>query len=154
MKATAAPPYSGLNASATSTPPVAAAAAPRATIMTFFSGTRALTGTGTNVITSPTPAVSQAPATGTGTGTGEAPAALAATPNAPAKGPEASSAAAESPATTIATSGETMLPGERHECQDNVGEDLFSEPPNKKGKRTYGKLELKLANIGNSAGIW
>ena len=86
--------------------------------------------------------MSHAPITGTGTGTDEAPAALAATLNAPAKGPEPPSAAAESPAITIATSGETMLPGEIHEWQDNDGEALFSEPPKKKGKSTYGKLEL------------
>ena len=152
MEATAALPHSGPNEFAASTPPVAAAAAPWATIMSFFSGTSALTGTGTNAVMSPTSAVSQAPTTGTGTGTGEASAALAATPNAPAKGPEAPLAAAESPATTIATSDETMLPGESHKWQDNAGETLFSEPPKKKSKRTYGKLELKLATIWNLTG--
>ena len=86
MEATAAPPTP--NESAASTPPVAAAAAaPRATILSFFSGTSALTGTGTNVVTSPTSAASQPPTTGTGTGTGEASAALPTTPNALAKGP-------------------------------------------------------------------
>ena len=129
MEATSAPPHSGPNESAASTPPEAAAAAPRATIMSFFSGTSALTGTGST--TSPTAAVSQAPTTGTDTG--EAPAALAATPNAPTKGPD----------TTVVTSSETMLLGESHEWQDDDGEALFSEPPKKKGKRTYGKQELK-----------
>ena len=70
--------------------------------------------------------VSRGPTTGTGTGTaiiiGDAPAALAATPNVPAKGPDAPSAAAvKSSATTIATNGETMLLGESHEWQDNDG---------------------------------
>ena len=53
------------------------------------------------------------PTTGTGTtgtGTGEAPAALAATPDAPARGPEARSAAAESPATTIGQAAKSCGP--------------------------------------------
>ena len=36
-----------------------------------------------------------------------------------------------------------MFPGESHEWLDNDGEGLFTEPPKKKGRRTYGKLELK-----------
>ena len=37
-----------------------------------------------------------------------------------------------------------MLPRESHEWVANDGEGLFTEPPNKKGKRrTCGKLELK-----------
>ena len=53
MKATPAPPHSGPNESAASIPPVSsAAAAPGATIVSFFSGTSALNkGTGTNAIT-------------------------------------------------------------------------------------------------------
>ena len=49
MEAPASPPHSGPNESAASTSPVAAAAAPRSTMMSFFSGTSAITGTGTNV---------------------------------------------------------------------------------------------------------
>ena len=36
-----------------------------------------------------------------------------------------------------------MLLGESHEWQNNDGEALSYEPPKKKGKRTYGTLELK-----------
>jgi len=101
MEATAAPLHSGPNQSAASTPPVAAATAPRATITWSLAGASALTGTGTNVITSATSAVSEPRTIGTGTstGTGETRAAFAATPNASANGPEAPSAAAESPDT-------------------------------------------------------
>ena len=53
MEATASPPHSGPNESAASTPPVAAATAPRATIMSFFSGISALTGTNNAVTTPP-----------------------------------------------------------------------------------------------------
>ena len=75
--------------------------------------------------------------------TGEAPEALAAAPNASATGRETPAAAPESPATTTPTSGETMLAGESHEFHHNDGEALFTGPPKKKGKRTYGRLELK-----------
>ena len=53
MEATAAPPHNGPNGSAASAPPVAVAAAPRATMISFSSSTSALTGTGTNIVTSP-----------------------------------------------------------------------------------------------------
>ena len=36
-----------------------------------------------------------------------------------------------------------MLPGEGHEWQDGDGEALFTEPPKKKGKIIYVRLELK-----------
>ena len=49
--------------------------------------------------------------------------------------------------TTTPTSGETMLPGESHEWLDNDGEGLFTEPPKKGKKQTYGKLELKPPDI-------
>ena len=78
-----------------------------------FPGSPSLPGTGTDTFT---PAVAQAPTI-------------------PAAAPE-------SPATTTSISDETMLPGETHEWQDNVGEDPVTEHP-KKGKRTYGRLELK-----------
>ena len=51
MEATAAPSHSGPNESAASTPPVAAAAALRATIMSCFSLISVLTDTGTDVVT-------------------------------------------------------------------------------------------------------
>ena len=46
MEATAAPHHSEPNESAAPTPPVPAAAAPRATITSFFSGISPLTGAG------------------------------------------------------------------------------------------------------------
>ena len=72
------------------------------------------------------------PLTGTGTSTP----AVAQAPKIPAASPE-------SPATTTPTSGETMLPGESHEWQDNDGEALVTEPAQKKGERTYRRLELR-----------
>ena len=137
MEATAAPHHSSAPIDPEApTSPMHAAAAPRARITLFFSGFTPLTGTGTA-----TPAVPQAPTTGTSTG--EAPEALAAASNASATGPDTPAAAPESPATTTPTSGETMPPGESHEWQDNDWEALFTEPPKKKGERTYGRLELK-----------
>ena len=139
MEAAAAAHHSGPIEPAARTPPVPAAAAPRARITSFFSGSSPPTGTGTGAAS---PAVAQTPATSTSTG--EAQKALAEAPNTSATGPETPAAAPESPATTTPTSGETMLPGESHEWLDNDGEGLFTEPPKKKGKkRTYGKLELK-----------
>ena len=140
MEATAAPHHSGSNEPAVPTSPVPAAPAPRATITSFFSVISPLTATGASGTTLPTSVVPPAPTTGTGTG--EAPEALAAAPNAPAKGPQAPSAAPELPLTTTSTSGETILPGESHERQDNDGGALFTEPP-KKGNILYGRLELK-----------
>ena len=70
MEANAAPPYGGPGESALSTPPVAAAAAIRATVMPLFSGASALYGIiSTIVIRSSTSSVSHAPTTGTGTST-------------------------------------------------------------------------------------
>ena len=77
------------------------------------------------------------------TSTGEAQKFMAYTPKTSATGPDTPAAAPESPATTTPTSGETMPPGESHEWQDNDWEALFTEPPKKKGERTYGRLELK-----------
>ena len=127
---------SGANKSEALTSPVAAPAAPRAAIMTFFSGTRTPTGAGTNGIKSLTSAELQAPTAGTNTG--EPPAALAAMPNAPAKEPEPPSAATQSATTTIATSDETMQPGEAQEWQHNDGEALVTEPQK---KRTRGHMD-------------
>ena len=91
--------------------------------------------------TPPTPVARHTPTTGIS----EAPEGLTATPNSPApgKGPEAPSAAPELTPTRTSTCGETMLPGESHEWQDDDGEALFMEPPKKKGKVIYGRLELK-----------
>ena len=139
MEAIAAAHHSGPIEPAARTPPVPAAAAPRARITSFFSGSSPPTGTGNGTAT---PAVAQTPTTSTITG--EAQKALAEAPNTSATGPETPAAAPESPATTTPISGETMLPGESHEWLDNDGEGLFTEPPKKKSKkRTYGKLELK-----------
>ena len=128
MEATAAARHSGPIEPAARTPPVPVAAAPRARITSFFSGSSPPTGTGTGI---PTPAVAHTPTTGTSTG--ETQKALAEAPITSATGPETPAAAPESPATTP-TSGETMLPGESHEWLDNDGEGLFTEPP-KKGKK-------------------
>ena len=122
MEATAAAHHSGPIEPAARTPPVPAAAAPRARITSFFSGSSPPTGTGTGTAT---PAVAQTPTTGTSTG--EAQKALAEAPNDSATGPETPTAAPESPATTTPTSGETMPPGESHEWLDNDGEDRFTE---------------------------
>ena len=139
MEATAAAHHSGPIEPAARIPPVSAAAAPRARISSFFSGSSPPTGIGTGTTT---PGVAQT--TTTGTSTGEAQKALAEAPNTSATGPETPAAAPESPATTTPTSGETMLPGESHEWLDDDGGGLFTEPSKKKGKkRTYGKLELK-----------
>ena len=122
MEAIAAAHHSGPIEPAARTPPVPAAAAPRARITSFFSGSSPPTGTG---IGTATPAVAQTPTTGTSTS--EAQKALVEAPNISATGPETLAAAPESPATTTPTSGETMLPGESHEWLDNDGEGLFSD---------------------------
>ena len=111
-EATAVPYHVDLNVSAPSTPPVPAAAAPRVTITSFSSGIIPLTGTGSGATDNPylTSSVPRAPTTGTGTC--QSPEAQAATSKSPGKGPEVSSAAPESPVTTAATSGETILPDE------------------------------------------
>ena len=122
MEATAAAHHSGPIEPAARIPPVSAAAAPRARISSFFSGSSPPTGIGTGTTT---PGVAQT--TTTGTSTGEAQKALAEAPNTSATGPETPAAAPESPATTTPTSGEMMLPGESHEWLDNDGEGLFTE---------------------------
>ena len=100
-----------------------AAAAPRARITSSFNGFTPLTGTcasKTAILQAPTACAIVSEASDT----------LVASPNASAEGgPETPAAAPESSATTTPTSGETMLPGERHECQDNDGEAVFMEPP-------------------------
>ena len=53
MEATAAPHHSEPDESAAPTPPVPAAAAPRATITPFFSGISPLTGTGAGATYTP-----------------------------------------------------------------------------------------------------
>ena len=123
MEATAAAHHNGPIEPAARTPPVPTAAAPRARITPFVSGSSPPTGTGTGTAT---PAVAQTPTTGTSTD--EAQKALAEAPNTSATGPETPAAAPESPATTTPTSGEMMLPGESHEWLDNDGEGLFTEP--------------------------
>ena len=116
-------PHSGPIEPAARTPPVPAAAAPRARITSFFSGSFPPTGTGTGAAT---PAVDHTPTTATSTGEAQK-ALLAEAPNTSATGPETPAAAPESPATTIPTSGETMLPGESHEWLGNDGEGLFTD---------------------------
>ena len=133
--ATAAAHHSGPIEPAARTPPVPAAAASRVRITSFFSGSSPPIGTGTGTAT---PAVAHTPTTGTSTG--ETQKALAEAPDTSATGPETPAAAPESLATTTPTGGETMLPGESHEWLDNDGESLFTEPPKKGKKRTYGKL--------------
>ena len=75
MEATAAAHHSGPIEPAARTPPVPAAAAPRARITSFFSGSSPPTGTGTGTAI---PAVAQTPTAGTSTG--EAQKALAEAP--------------------------------------------------------------------------
>ena len=123
MEATAAAHHSGPIEPAARTPPVPAAAAPRARITSFFSGSSPPTGTGTGTAT---PAVAQTPTTGTSTG--EAQKALAEAPNTSATGPETPAAAPESPATTTPTSGETMLPGETRVAGQRRGRPLHGAP--------------------------
>ena len=108
--ATAAAHHSGPIEPAARTPPVPAAAASRARITSFFSGSSLPTGTGTGTAT---PAVAQTPRTGTSTG--EEQKDVAEAPNTSARWPETPAAAPESPANTTPASGETMLPGKSHE---------------------------------------
>ena len=129
MEATAAARHSGPIEPAARTPPVPVAAAPRARITSFFSGSSPPTGTGTGI---PTPAVAHTPTRGTSTG--EAQKALAEAPT----GPETPAAAPESPATTTPTSGDTM-PARATSGWTTTGK-AYSRSPRSK-KRTYGKLE-------------
>ena len=88
MEATAAGHHSWSIEPAARTPPVSAAAAPRARITSFFSGSSPPTGSGTGTAT---PAVAHTPTTGTSTG--EAQKSLAELSNTSATGPETPAAA-------------------------------------------------------------
>ena len=121
MEATAAAHHSGPIEPAARTPPLPFAAAPRARITSFFSGSSLPTVTGTGTVT---PAVAQPPTTGTITG--EAQKTLAEAPNTSATGPETPAAAPESPATTKPPRYHT--PSSGRVCSHSIATDVPLSP--------------------------
>ena len=151
MEATAAPPHSGPNESAASTPPVAAAAAPWATIMPLFSGASALTGTGTNAITSVTSAVPQAPTTVVLV---PVPAKhlqlLQERPTRQPKGPRPRRQQPNRQPLRLRQSARSCCPVRATSGRITTGKSSSQSPRNRKGKRAYGKLELKPSDFPSS----